>query len=124
MARQQGSRTRQAPKPGRNLHHVHASPQASRVEFAQPVEITWRGDGGSLPCKRDMARRLAVCWNVLEGIPTEALESGMLREVFEAIDAGDIKRAQRAAAVVDASIELTADGKVHCCKSSKCRHSA
>jgi hypothetical protein len=106
------------------LHHIHASPQATRVEFDQPVEIIWRGDGGSLPRKRDMARRLAVCWNVLEGIPTEALESGMLREVFEAIDAGDIRRARRAAAVVDASIELTADGRAHRCKSPKCRHPA
>jgi hypothetical protein len=103
------------------LHHLHASPQASRVEFKQPVSITWRGDGGTLPRKRDMARRLAVCWNVLEGIPTEALESGMLLEVFEAIDAGDIERARRAVAVVDAVIERATDGCAHSCKSPACK---
>lgn len=102
---------------GLKLHHIHAAPQATRVEFDHhPVHITWRGDGGTLPLKREMARRLAVCWNVLEGIPTEALESGMLREVFDAIAAGDLDRAQRAAAKVDAAIDLTEDGKQHACE--------
>lgn len=104
------------------LHHVHAAPQATRVEFDQPVAVTWRGDGGSIPLKRDMARRLAVCWNVLEGIPTGALEGGALREVFDALEAGDLARAQRAAQLVQASVELTADGRQHACDS--CRDQA
>lgn len=101
------------------LHHLHASPQASRVEFhgSRPAMI-WRADGNaSLELKRLTARRLAVCWNVLEGIPTAALETGMLLEVFEAIAAGDLARAQRAAAQVEASVELTEDGKQHACES-------
>lgn len=99
------------------LHHVHAAPQASRVEFDQPAPTTWRGEGSaSLPMKREIARRLAVCWNVLEGIPTEALESGLLRDVFDAIDAGDIERARLVAARLDKAIELTETGKPHACK--------
>lgn len=31
-----------------------------------------------------MARRLAVCWNICEGYPTEALEAGILPDVYEA----------------------------------------
>lgn len=101
------------------LHHLHAAPQASRVEFhgSRPAMI-WRADGNaSLKLKAETARRLAVCWNVLEGIPTEALESGMLLEVFGAIAAGDLERAQRAAAKIESAIELTDDGKPHACES-------
>jgi hypothetical protein len=101
------------------LHHLHAAAQATRVEFhgIRPAMI-WRADGNaSLEIKGRTARRLAVCWNVLEGIPTEALETGMLLEVFEAIAAGDLERAQRAAAQVEAAVELTDNGKPHACES-------
>lgn len=102
------------------LHHVHVSPQATRLQFDQPRQMTWRADGAApLPLKRDVARRLAVCWNVLEGIPTEALESGVLLEICEAIDAGDMERAKRALAQLDAASEDTADGKPHACEACR-----
>lgn len=99
------------------LHHIHAAAAATRVEFEEgSISLTWRGEGsGSLALKRDMARRLAVCWNVLEGVPTEALEGGMLTELCLAVAAGDMPRAQRALSVVDRAVELTADGKPHAC---------
>jgi hypothetical protein len=100
------------------LHHVHAAPQATRVQFDDPHPMTWRADGTApLTIKSQVARRLAVCWNVLEGLPTEALENGILREVFEAISANDLARAKRAAARVEQSYDLTENGKVHACKS-------
>jgi hypothetical protein len=98
------------------LHHIHAAPRASRVEFDDLDRMAWRGEGGGLPIKREVARRLAVCWNVLEGIPTEALESGSLREMFEALAAGDLDRARRAAPQVEDAVELTEDGYPHACK--------
>ena len=102
------------------LHHVHASPQASRVEFEHPAPMTWRADGNAkLALKHNVARRLAVCWNVLEGIPTAALEGGILSEVFAAIDSGDIERARRAVSAIDAELDVTADGALHDCESCK-----
>lgn len=104
------------------LHHIHAAPVATRVQFEHKgIDVTWRGDGGSLPLKREMARRLAVCWNVLEGMPTDALERGLLLEVFQAIDAGDLDRARRAVADVDRACDLTADGHAHDCKACRAR---
>lgn len=104
------------------LHHIHAAPVASRVQFEhRGLEVTWRGDGGTLPLKREMARRLAVCWNVLEGIPTEALERGLLLEAFTAIAAGDLARAQRAAAEIDKAVELTEHGDAHDCDACRRR---
>ncbi|MGE3454342.1 MAG: hypothetical protein AB7O24_04435 [Kofleriaceae bacterium] len=74
-------------------------------------------DGGnaSLPLKRAMAERIATCWNVLEGIPTAALLDGVLRDIFMAIDAGDLAEAQRLLAVLDSRTDLT-DGRAHDCK--------
>jgi hypothetical protein len=48
-------------------------PVTERVELSVNWSMIWRGDGGTLELKGDMTRRLAVCWNVLEGIPTDAL---------------------------------------------------
>lgn len=94
------------------LHHIHAAAAASRVELD---DLTWRGEGGSLPRKREVARRLAVCWNVCEGIPTAELERGLLRLVFEAIRAGDFAFAQQLVRSVDVMVELV-HGKPHACK--------
>jgi hypothetical protein len=95
----------------RRLQHIHAAPAASRVELD---EMTWRGDGGTLPRKREIARRIAVCWNVCEGIPTATLEGGVLRDVFEAIRNGDLQLAQSLVAAFDLDVELVA-GRPHAC---------
>lgn len=64
------------------LHRIHAapSPKGNRVDIGSTA---WRGEGSPWPVKREQARRIAVCWNVCEGWPTEALEAGALRDVDE-----------------------------------------
>ena len=47
--------------------------------------VRWRGEGGDQETKRELAYRLAVCWNLVEGWPTEALERGVLGAVEDAL---------------------------------------
>ncbi|HEX2679553.1 MAG TPA: hypothetical protein VHM19_23045 [Polyangiales bacterium] len=71
------------------LHRIHAAPATGKGGCS--VDIggdRWRGDGSdNRDTKRLTARRIAVCWNVLEGWPTDALEAGCLREADEAAQA-------------------------------------
>jgi hypothetical protein len=75
------------------LHRTHAAPSKGHSLDIGPTR--WRpADGGSRDEKAAQARRLAVCWNVCEGWPTEALEEGVLsmsegciRELLTAIEA-------------------------------------
>jgi hypothetical protein len=75
------------------LHRIHAVP--SKGHSLDIGATRWRpADGGTRDEKASQARRLAVCWNVCEGWPTEALEEGVLsmtegciRELLVAIDA-------------------------------------
>lgn len=71
------------------LHRIHAAVAATRVEFdTNGLSMTWRGEGkGGLALKAEIARRLAICWNVCEGMPIEALEAGLIRDVFNHADA-------------------------------------
>lgn len=98
------------------LHRFHCAPQATRVHVALPEhEMTWRADGRApLDLKRDVAHRLAVCWNVLEGVPTEVLLQGHLLEMCMAIDAGDLERAKAALAKLDRGSDWS-DGRPHDC---------
>lgn len=99
------------------LHRIHAAPQASRVQFKHDgVEMTWRGDGATLELKTQTAHRMAVCWNVCEGIPTELLEDGLLSEICNAVAAGDISRAKDALIKIDRGTDTT-DGRLHDCES-------
>ncbi len=61
----------------RELHRIDAVVQASRVEL-DDVDMVWRGEGGSLELKRQAAYRIALCWNVLEGIPATALAEWLM----------------------------------------------
>lgn len=102
------------------LHHIHAAAQASRLEFEALDRMTWRAEGRApLALKAEVAYRAAVCWNVLEGIPTAALMDGVLLEIFEALDAGDLERARRAAGRLDAAADLTDDGMPHACEACR-----
>ena len=47
--------------------------------------VRWRGEGGTQEAKRELAYRLALCWNLAEGWPTEALEKGILRSVEDTL---------------------------------------
>ena len=95
------------------LHRLHAAPQATRVQF-DTLGITWRGEGGSVALKTEMARRLAVCWNVLVGAPTDALEEDAMGRLFNAVAAGDLATARDLVRQMDAALDWT-DGRLHDC---------
>jgi hypothetical protein len=67
-------------------HRIHAAPASGAGGCSVDIGASrWRADGGKdREEKRAHARRIAVCWNVLEGWPTEALEDGVLRLVDDA----------------------------------------
>lgn len=73
------------------VHRIHASQASGLGGNSFNIEaVRWRGEGGDKSdktTKREMARRVVVCWNVCEGWPTQALEDGCLREVDEAAEA-------------------------------------
>ena len=131
---------------GVNLTYPHSSvalrpfrdspiePQvAARARSAEPGPPSqrWRGEGGTQETKRELAYRLALCWNLAEGWPTEALEKGILQsvedalvELIELLEArseevpNDIrtlgKRLSRLLEERDANYDLT-DGRPHDC---------
>lgn len=98
------------------LHRFHMRDQATRLEFEHTRHaMAWRADGRfPLALKGAIAHRLAVCWNVLEGMPTALLEQGLLLELCQAVDAGDIDRAKAALAKMDRASDNT-DGRPHDC---------
>jgi len=64
------------PRESKRWHRVHAAPASGRGGCSLDIgPVRWRGEGGDQETKREVAYRLAVCWNVAEGWPTEALES-------------------------------------------------
>jgi hypothetical protein len=70
------------PPESKRWHRVHAAPASGRGGCSLDIgPVRWRGEGGDQETKRELAYRLAVCWNVAEGWPTEALERGVLRSV-------------------------------------------
>ena len=67
-------------------HRVHAAPAMGRGGCSLDIgSVRWRGEGGDQETKRELAYRLAVCWNVAEGWPTEALEAGVSRSVEDGL---------------------------------------
>jgi hypothetical protein len=67
-------------------HRVHAAPASGRGGCSLDIGPTrWRGEGGDQETKRELAYRLAVCWNVAEGWSTEALEAGVFRSVEDGL---------------------------------------
>jgi hypothetical protein len=76
-----------SPRPADRLHRVHARPANGVGGRSLDVgRIRWRPDGAaSLDEKRAMARRLAFTWNMAEGIPTDALEAGCIRQFYDAV---------------------------------------
>jgi hypothetical protein len=74
------------PRESKRWHRVHAAPASGRGGCSLDIGPTrWRGEGGDQETKRELAYRLAVCWNVAEGWPTDALEAGVLRSVEDAL---------------------------------------
>ncbi len=74
------------PGESKRWHRVHAAPASGRGGCSLDIGPTrWRGEGGDQETKRELAYRLAVCWNVAEGWPTEALEAGVLRSVEDGL---------------------------------------
>jgi len=74
------------PGESKRWHRIHASPASGRGGCSLDIgPVRWRGEGGDQETKRELAYRLAVCWNVAEGWPTEALEEGILRSVEDTL---------------------------------------
>lgn len=112
-----------------NLHRIHAGVASGKGGNSVDIGASrWRGEAGG-DDKREVARRIAVTWNVCEGWPTEALEAGCLREVDEAARAllkelGGLRdparvsaaatRLREAFAVRDPQQDMT-DGRPHDC---------
>ena len=68
------------------LHLVHAGHDATGKGWRVDIGwSSWRVESQAAgEVKKAMALRLAVCWNVLEGIPTEALLAGAVRDFYAA----------------------------------------
>jgi hypothetical protein len=67
-------------------HRVHAVTASGRGGCSLDIgPVRWRGEGGDQEAKRELAYRLAVCWNLAEGWPTEALETGVLLSVEDGL---------------------------------------
>ena len=74
------------PRESKRWHRIHASPASGRGGCSLDTgPVRWRGEGGDQETKRELAYRLALCWNLAEGWPTEALEKGILRSVEETL---------------------------------------
>jgi hypothetical protein len=74
------------PGESKRWHRVHAAPASGRGGCSLDIGPTrWRGERGDQETKRELAYRLAVCWNVAEGWPTETLERGVLRSVEDGL---------------------------------------
>jgi len=74
------------PSESKRWHRVHAAPASGRGGCSLDIgPVRWRGEGGEQETKRELAYRLAVCWNVAEGWPTDALEAGVLRLVADGL---------------------------------------
>ena len=72
------------PEESKRWHRLHAAPASGRGGCSLDTgPVRWRGDGGDRETKRELAYRLALCWNLAEGWPTESLEKGILRSVEE-----------------------------------------
>jgi len=74
------------PQESTRWHRVHAAPASGRGGCSLDTgPVRWRGEGGDQETKRELAYRLALCWNLAEGWPTEALEKGILRSVEDGL---------------------------------------
>jgi len=74
------------PSESKRWHRIHASPASGRGGCSLDTgPVRWRGEGGDQKTKRELAYRLALCWNLAEGWPTEALEEGILRSVEDTL---------------------------------------
>ena len=69
-------------------HRTHAAQATGKGGNSFDIGPTrWRGEGGDADEKREMAHRLVVCWNVMEGVPTEAILAGAVSGYHDAVDA-------------------------------------
>ena len=74
------------------LHHLHAAmaggtKQRAAVSLDIGSVARVRLDCGKDDMKPLIARRIAVLWNMHEGIPTEVLEAGAVRAFYSAVQA-------------------------------------
>ncbi len=113
------------------LHRVHAAPTTGNS--FELGGFRWRGDGGprgSHELKAAIAYRAVFTWNMAEGIPTKALELGLVRQVYDLLDELlEVRRKadelappvmERILAKLEATIEAhgfdTTHGRLHDCE--------
>lgn len=67
-------------------HHLAHDPKGKgwRVDLESVASIRIAESSADAATKKAIALRLAVCWNVLEGIPTEALLEGVVGRCYDA----------------------------------------
>lgn len=110
---------------GGDLHRHHAAPSRG-VRFGLR-DTSWRAEGGSYEERRAQAYRLCLAYNLMEGIPTEALEAGCLRKFYDAAfdlrqaaRSGDAARIALAVASLDAAWSAhqldTREGRLNDCR--------
>jgi hypothetical protein len=69
-----------------SLHRIHAVP--SKGNSFDLARCRWRPEGdGSMADKAAVAYRLTLCWNLMEGIPNQALDAGCVSTFHAAVDA-------------------------------------
>lgn len=69
------------------LHRLHAAPCLTGCSL-DIGPVRWRpADGGTWDEKTAQAHRLALVWNLCEGLPTAALEAGHLARQADALEA-------------------------------------
>jgi len=67
------------------IHLTHAARgKGWRVDVGP---ATVRIDGADPDLKREIALRIAVCWNAMEGIPTQRILDGVITDYDKAVDA-------------------------------------
>lgn len=113
---------------GAKAHRLHAAPSTgTRVDIGG---VSWRPEGGKLADRKAQACRLAFTWNMSEGIPTEALEAGVVADFYiAALNLADAVQgkavgsfddiatlAAKVRAAYDAHRFDTTDGRLHDCK--------
>jgi hypothetical protein len=120
------------------LHRIHAAPASGQGGRSFDLGgYRWRPTeaGKDSEDARAIAHRLALCWNLCEGIRTETLEAGALRkeadataELVEAIERGEpperlralTAALRRAGGLVEAGIDRS-HGRLHDCPSCEGR---
>lgn len=79
---------RKEPLKPEELHreHVGYDPAGGGWRLDLPEGMSVRMEGGTKELRQAAALRLAVCWNLMEGLPTERLLAGVVGDFYKKAD--------------------------------------